>query len=134
MNCPANLSSITLNCLTVLEDQGIPQDNWNNDPIKYHNAPSDFNNFSLSEELEHFNTMPLDLLYKSTKATELAQAHQTKKIFTLLPQFREYSVVFEPKKSEGFPPPCPYDHKIDLKTDFKPILFKACKLLPKETT
>ena len=71
---------------------------------------------------------------KISMSQELAQKEregkqETKKsLDELLPEhYRHYKTVFEKSASERFPTSRPWDHAIDLKTDFIP---KDCKIYP----
>jgi hypothetical protein len=90
----------------------------------------DLNNFSVSDEIDEIVSIPMEI----NKVTTAMQLASTKvKMKTEIPkQFRKFSKVFDEQASLQFPPTRPYDHKIDLKTDFQPYRAKPYKLSPFE--
>jgi len=48
--------------------------------------------------------------------------------------YHEYLDVFDKEKAQRFPEARPWDHKIEMKPDFEPKVFKAYNLSPEEQT
>ena len=68
---------------------------------------------------------------KITISTQIAQG--TKPQETTLPDWcKDFEDVFSEKTHDQLPPHCPYDHVIDLKTDFTPKIAKVYSLNPQE--
>src|SRR6266568_8736857 len=58
--------------------------------------------------------------------------HQTEEVNVLPPEYSAYKEVFEKKASERFPESLSWDHKIELREDFKPKKGKIYPLSPKQ--
>ena len=74
---------------------------------------------------------------KTNMATSLAaEANSKKPKLTpkqLVPEeYHEYLDVFDEEKANRYPESRPWDHKIEMKTGFKPKLFKTYNLTPEE--
>jgi hypothetical protein len=135
MNYPTNLNLIALDYLATTTGDPASDSEWKNDLTEYYTLPNDSDEFSMKEELNRITTTPLKLNYKTTTARELAKGKAKDTPPATIPEeFQDYSSIFNRKKSEQFPPSQIYDHKIDLKETFKPVLFKPYRLTPKETT
>lgn len=93
----------------------------------------DLDEFSIENKLALINLSPLDINAKITTSTQLSQNQSKQKQVELPKKFKKFTDLFDPKKSEQFPPSRPYDHKIELKESFKPELGKTYPLSQKET-
>ena len=74
---------------------------------------------------------------KATLATDLAIAENLKKDDLtdeqiVPPKYHEFLDIFNKKRASRFPDKQPWDHKIDMKPDFEPKLFKNYNLTPAE--
>ena len=74
---------------------------------------------------------------KATLATDLAIAENLKKDNLtdeqiVPPEYHEFLYIFDEKRASQFPDKRPWDHKIDMKPDFEPKLFKNYNLPPAE--
>ncbi len=58
--------------------------------------------------------------------------HQTEEVNVLPPEYTAYKEAFEKKASERFPESRSWDHKIELREDFKPKKGKTYPLSPKQ--
>ncbi|KAF9440527.1 hypothetical protein P691DRAFT_610612, partial [Macrolepiota fuliginosa MF-IS2] len=80
--------------------------------------------FAIQEEMNE--------IFYSPKEIEINL--KTTTVNTSIPkQYQKYSSLFDPKKSERFPPKQPYDHEIKTTKDFIPKSFKPYQLSPAET-
>jgi len=72
---------------------------------------------------------------KATTATSIAQ-QEKKTVIPLeelvLKEYHSYLHLFDKKSSERFPKPRSWDHKIEMKADFEPKVFKKYNLSPIE--
>ena len=74
---------------------------------------------------------------KATLTTDLAIAENLKKDDLtdkqiVPPEYHEFLDIFNEKRASRFPDKRPWDHKIDMKPDFEPKLFKNYNLTPAE--
>ena len=74
---------------------------------------------------------------KATLAMDLAIAENLKKDDLtdeqiVPPEYHEFLDIFNEKRASRFPDKQPWDHKIDMKPDFEPKLFKNYNLTPAE--
>jgi hypothetical protein len=131
MNHITTLSSLTLNQLTILHKNKTSIKENKSDPTIYFNIDDDeFKNYSLLKDCNWITTVELN--YKTTTAGELAKANKQDKLFEIPLEFQKYASLFNKKKSKWFPPPQPYDHKINLKELFKLTSAKIYPLNPNE--
>jgi len=82
-----------------------------------------------------FLSSEISINVKATAATSIAQ--QEKKVVVpleeLVPkEYHAYLHLFDKKSSERFPEPRSWDHKIEMKPDFEPKVFKKYNLSPIE--
>ena len=128
---PPKICSLTLDHLATLHDDQSIKTPWYNNPEEYYLRQED-KDFSIEQELQNIISTPLELNYKATTSTHLEKnaPHLTSHAPN---KFHQFASLFNQKQSDQFSPSWPYDHKIDLKDTFKPIVFKPYKLSPSET-
>ena len=79
--------------------------------------------------------VPNTVIAKLTHATELAvQVELSKLKPILLPEYTQFTKVFEEPGTGKLPPSCPYDHAINLKESFIPKIGKLYPLSAEEQT
>jgi len=79
--------------------------------------------------------LPPEILINAKAMTATSIAQQEKKVAIpleeLVPkEYHDYLCLFDKKSSERFPKSRSWDHKIEMKPDFEPRVFKKYNLLP----
>ncbi|KXN91279.1 hypothetical protein AN958_01490 [Leucoagaricus sp. SymC.cos] len=74
LNLLANQSSITLNQLAVFHTGQPPTNDWDNNLLAHDQYPINHDEYEVDMEISHITATPLELNYKATIATKLAQS------------------------------------------------------------
>ncbi|KXN84437.1 hypothetical protein AN958_12612 [Leucoagaricus sp. SymC.cos] len=74
LNQLTNQSSTTLNQLAVFHTEQPPTNDWDYNPLAHDQYPISHNKYQVDIEISHMTATPLELNYKATIATKLAQS------------------------------------------------------------